>query len=180
MILVAEMCIDWIKHAFVVKFNESRQYGAFIHLLCSDASRGWAAEDGLLAKVKASKLTVEQLIEQEEQQLEEEEEAAASRRGGRERRRDGDAAGGGAGQICKHGREHPRAASCRGPRLSPTCPLPAPCATPAASAAGAPLVAAPTGRWRRARDPSDFSSLPASRWDGAAASALLCDSRGGA
>jgi hypothetical protein len=73
MILIAEMCIDWIKHAFVVKFNRipPKIYGVFIQLLCSDACPP-SAQSELPRKHKAAqaKMTVEQLIEQQEKQEE--------------------------------------------------------------------------------------------------------------
>lgn len=41
MILASEITVDWIKHAFVIKFNriEPTVYSSFIRLICEDASR---------------------------------------------------------------------------------------------------------------------------------------------
>ena len=41
MIIIAEICIDWIKHAFVIKFNRisPKIYSSYTLLLCSDATR---------------------------------------------------------------------------------------------------------------------------------------------
>lgn len=171
MILVAEMCIDWIKHAFVVKFNRisPKVYGAFIHLLCSDARkpRDGQPRDGLLAKVKTSKLTVEQLIEQEEQQLEEEEEAAASAPGAAASGDgDGDAAGGAAPDKDLQARARTPTRS-KLPGVSRSEPhLPTAGTVRDAGgfgSGGTPSSPRRLGGGRRARDPSDFSSLPASR-----------------
>ena len=40
LILVCELSVDWIKHAFVIKFNHisPKVYAAFVHLLCCDAA----------------------------------------------------------------------------------------------------------------------------------------------
>ena len=46
MVMVAEMVIDWLKHAFVTKFNQisPNVYSKFITILCRDLT-GWKNED---------------------------------------------------------------------------------------------------------------------------------------
>ncbi|KAL7685356.1 putative Tapt1 family protein [Plasmopara halstedii] len=49
MVLVAEMVIDWLKHAFITKFNQlpPTMYSKFITILCRDLT-GWKSEDTIL------------------------------------------------------------------------------------------------------------------------------------
>lgn len=49
MVLVAEMVIDWLKHAFISKFNQQPPsvYSKFITILCRDLT-GWKNEDTIL------------------------------------------------------------------------------------------------------------------------------------
>ncbi|CAH0514385.1 unnamed protein product [Peronospora belbahrii] len=49
MVWVAEMLIDWIKHAFITKFNQipPTMYSKFITILCRDLT-GWKSEDTIL------------------------------------------------------------------------------------------------------------------------------------
>ena len=46
MVMVAEMVIDWIKHAFITKFNQipPTVYSKFLTILCRDLT-GWKNED---------------------------------------------------------------------------------------------------------------------------------------
>ncbi|KAK1940997.1 Protein TAPT1 [Phytophthora citrophthora] len=49
MVWVAEMLIDWLKHAFITKFNQipPTMYSKFITILCRDLT-GWKSEDTIL------------------------------------------------------------------------------------------------------------------------------------
>ncbi|TMW59025.1 hypothetical protein Poli38472_007170 [Pythium oligandrum] len=49
MVMVAEMLIDWLKHAFITKFNHISPsvYSKFITILCRDLT-GWKNEDTIL------------------------------------------------------------------------------------------------------------------------------------
>jgi hypothetical protein len=49
MVMVAEMLIDWLKHAFITKFNRlpPSLYSKFITILCRDLT-GWKNEDTIL------------------------------------------------------------------------------------------------------------------------------------
>ncbi|KAG6616230.1 uncharacterized protein IUM83_03557 [Phytophthora cinnamomi] len=49
MVWVAEMVIDWLKHAFITKFNQlpPTMYSKFITILCRDLT-GWKSEDTIL------------------------------------------------------------------------------------------------------------------------------------
>lgn len=49
MVMVAEMLIDWLKHAFITKFNQLQPvlYSKFITILCRDLT-GWKSEDTIL------------------------------------------------------------------------------------------------------------------------------------
>ncbi|DAZ93612.1 TPA: hypothetical protein N0F65_003662 [Lagenidium giganteum] len=49
MVMVAEMIIDWLKHAFITKFNQipPTAYSKFITILCRDLT-GWKNEDTIL------------------------------------------------------------------------------------------------------------------------------------
>lgn len=49
MVMLAEMVIDWLKHAFITKFNQipPSVYSKFITILCRDLT-GWKNEDTIL------------------------------------------------------------------------------------------------------------------------------------
>lgn len=49
MVMLAEMIIDWIKHAFITKFNQipPSVYSKFTTILCRDLT-GWRNEDTIL------------------------------------------------------------------------------------------------------------------------------------
>ncbi|RLN27462.1 hypothetical protein BBJ28_00019368 [Nothophytophthora sp. Chile5] len=49
MVMLAEMVIDWLKHAFITKFNQlpPQVYSKFITILCRDLT-GWRSEDTIL------------------------------------------------------------------------------------------------------------------------------------
>ncbi|KAG3109332.1 hypothetical protein PI124_g11514 [Phytophthora idaei] len=49
MVWVAEMVIDWLKHAFITKFNQipPTMYSKFMTILCRDLT-GWKSEDTIL------------------------------------------------------------------------------------------------------------------------------------
>jgi transmembrane anterior posterior transformation protein 1 len=49
MVMLAEMLIDWLKHAFITKFNQipPSVYSKFITILCRDLT-GWKNQDTIL------------------------------------------------------------------------------------------------------------------------------------
>jgi hypothetical protein len=156
LIIASEFAVDWVKHAFIVKFNHISPtvYSAFIHLLCSDARRPGmdaaqhrahsqqaapdvAATDGDAADVTATEGTAEDARSTQQHQPD----AVAS---------------------------SPRPARRRGADTASPSAAASSAASSSSAAAAAPTAPSKTkrlGRTPRADgcSPSEFSALPAAR-----------------